>query len=159
MNRLNEELKKTNDITIEKIFCGSYQKQFKCICGKVKLAKKHDKFFIMNLPTISFSYTLNAIVELTDCLKEFTKETRIEWPCDECNEVTESKMSLLLTNLPNVLVIRLKTSVDSNCSIDYPLELDMKDYSIIKDSTIYDLIGVINHFGSSSGGHCKYILI
>ena len=68
-------------------------------------------------------------------------------------------MSLLLTNLPNILVISLKTSVDSNCSIDYPLDLDMKDYSIIKDSTIYDLIGVINYFGSSSGGHCKYILI
>ncbi len=80
------------------------------------MAKKEDKFFIVNIPTISNDYDK----ELETCLDDFVGESSIRWSYAKCaknEEDVESKLSIKFTKLPKILVIRLKTSVQHNASI------------------------------------------
>ena len=57
-----------------------------------------------------------------------------------------------------VLILLLKTSVQHNASISYShkinLEMYYKRLESEEESTEFNLIGVICHFGTVSGGHC-----
>ena len=46
------------------------------------------------------------------CLRELTNEADIEWSCSKCDkDDVESKLSLFISKLPKILIIRLKPSV------------------------------------------------
>jgi ubiquitin C-terminal hydrolase len=121
------------------------------------LAKKQDQFFIVNIPTVSNNYDK----DLETCLEDFVGESSIQWPCLKCatnEEDVASTLSIHFTKLPKVLIIRLKTSVQHNASISYSHKLNLEKYykrlDSEEESTEFNLIGVINHFGTVSGGHC-----
>jgi len=106
------------------------------------------------------------------CLDEFCKEQQLKdagWRCPKCKEEREGKQSMGLWRMPDVLMLHLKRF---NCSaqwrekiktrVNFPLTgLNMKKWCD-KDSPhhygsdanfVYDLIGVINHYGGMTGGH------
>jgi hypothetical protein len=68
-------------------------------------------------------------------------------------------LSKCLSKLPKILIIRLKPSVGYNSLVLYDFKLDMAEFfkgeNCMNEVTQYNLIGVVNHYGTNSGGHCK----
>ena len=63
------------------------------------------------------------------CLRELINEADIEWSCYQCDrENAESKISLFLTKLPKIFIIRLKPSVGYNSLVLYDFKLDMAEF-------------------------------
>jgi len=104
-------------------------------------------------------------------LDEFCKEQNLEetdcWRCPKCKDVREGCQSMMLWRLPDMLTFHLKRF---NCSarwrekittkINFPLTgLDMKEWfdedspCSSEEDAIYDLVGVVNHYGGMTGGH------
>lgn len=54
----------------------------------------------------------NKKITLLDCIKEFTKEEKLEkgelWFCSKCKKHQESTKKIDLWELPNILVVHLK---------------------------------------------------
>jgi ubiquitin C-terminal hydrolase len=138
---------------IEKTFEGTFQKAFKCEhCGSVTDSKKQDKFYILNLPTTPRVFN----IDLTQCLDHFTNPSSIEWTCAKCrDDNSPSLLKVIITKLPQILILRVKTSVEQALFVNYELTIDMTKYcNTDLKSASYSLIAVINHAGSHFGGHC-----
>lgn len=107
-------------------------------------------------------------VDLKDCLSLYTSTEKLDaseaWYCPKCKDHIEATKKFDLWNLPRILVIHLKRfhynrfrrdKIDT--TVNFPLRgLQLQDY--ISDphydkSTVYDLIGVCNHYGNLAGGH------
>ena len=108
------------------------------------------------------------------CLSEFCKVQKLSiednsWSCPRCKELREGNQNLDLWRLPDLLTIHIKRF---NCSarwnekisakVNFPLTgLDMSQWchpespavSDPNESSVYDLVGVMNHYGSMTGGH------
>ena len=108
------------------------------------------------------------------CLSEFCKVQQLSisdnWTCPRCKEFREGKQNLTLWRLPDLLTFHIKRF---NCSarwrekittkINFPLTgLDMQEWcheespvaqGYTQGSYVYDLIGVLNHYGGMTGGH------
>lgn len=108
------------------------------------------------------------------CLSEFCKVQKLSiednnWRCPRCKDFREANQNLDLWRLPDLLTINIKRF---NCSarwnekisakVNFPLTgLDMSKWCheespAVKDpdeSSVYDLVGVMNHYGSMTGGH------
>ena len=69
------------------------------------------------------------------------------------------KQRLFISKLPKILIIRLKPSVGLNSLVLYDFKLDMAEFfkgdNCMNEETEYNLIGVVNHYGTENGGHCK----
>ena len=108
-------------------------------------------------------------MHLSVCLKEFCKVQKLDlsdsWRCPRCKEYREGKQHMDLWRLPDLLTFHIKRF---NCSarwrekittkVNFPVTgLDMSEWchseSPSPDSNVYDLIGVMNHYGGMTGGH------
>lgn len=116
----------------------------------------------------------SAGLQLGVCLTEFCKVQQLSisdnWRCPRCKDYREGKQNLTLWRLPDLLTFHIKRF---NCSarwrekittkVNFPLTgLDMQEWchkespafqNESKDSYVYDLIGVLNHYGGMTGGH------
>lgn len=107
-------------------------------------------------------------LDIQDLFKLFTKQEILdkdnEWYCGECKKHVQASKKLDIWRLPDVLIVHLKRFMANErfgqylekieTSVDFPLELDLKEYSVSKQKECeYQLIGVVNHFGNISGGH------
>lgn len=110
-------------------------------------------------------------IDLGFCLTEFCKVQKLLWKCPRCKENRESGTNTNLWRLPDVLTFHIKRFNMSarwhekiTTKVDFPLTgLDMSQWCHKEspvflgdpdDSYIYDLTGVVNHYGSSmTGGH------
>jgi len=107
------------------------------------------------------------------CLDEFCKINQLDlndcWRCPRCKENREGKQNMNLWRLPDLLTFHIKRF---NCSarwrekistkVNFPLTgLDVSEWCHPespairegKDSYVYDLISVVNHYGGMTGGH------
>lgn len=106
------------------------------------------------------------------CLTEYCKLQQLPtWRCPKCKDFRDGKQNMAFWRLPDLLTIHLKRF---NCSarwrekittkVNFPLTgLDLQEWChaespvIHEDSTgevcIYDLVGVLNHYGGMTGGH------
>ena len=105
-------------------------------------------------------------------LNIFKREERLNddvWFCNKCNNFKSASKKLSINKSPNYLIIHLKrfniknslfsnklSSEKNDCFIDFPIKnfdlsnnVDGKD----KGNSIYDLYGVIEHYGRLSYGH------
>ena len=112
-------------------------------------------------------------LHLRVCLDEFCKVNQLDmsdcWSCPRCKEHQEGKQTMKLWRLPDLLTFHIKRF---NCSarwrekittkINFPLTgLDVSEWCHPdspairdgKDSHVYDLISVVNHYGGMTGGH------
>ncbi len=106
------------------------------------------------------------------CLTEYCKLQQLPtWRCPKCKDFRDGKQNMALWRLPDLLTIHLKRF---NCSarwrekittkVNFPLTgLDLKEWchlespvvqeDIAGETCIYDLVGVLNHYGGMTGGH------
>lgn len=120
-------------------------------------------------------------ISLQSCFKHFVTKEKLDsqntWYCNKCKEHKEAYIKHSLLRMPNVLIIHLKRFKKKyhgngyasfrkiHNYVDFEIEnLDLSEFMIQKDKNgaLYNLIGVINHYGSSGGGHytafCKNFL-
>ena len=118
----------------------------------------------------TWSSSLGSGMNLGVCLNEFCKELHAEgWTCPECKKTREGRQKMTLWHLPDLLTFHIKRFNCSarwrekiNTKVDFPLTgLDMREWCDpqspalegCKDCTVYDLIGVVNHYGRMNEGH------
>jgi len=118
-----------------------------------------EPFFSLDLPIPD-----KENVSLYDCLDEYTKTEELGEDNMVENEESKKKevctKKLMFFSLPKILIMSLKRfSNDGNKKltiVDIPLAtLDLEKYVIGYDkyNSIYELYGVCNHMGTSTGGH------
>ncbi len=131
------------------------------------LRKRHDQ-----IKERSGGDIQNAM-NIDSCLDEFCNEQQLNesecWRCPKCKDLREGIQRMNLWRLPDLLIFHLKRF---NCSarwrekitnkINFPLTgLNMKEWCdkqspIMEgcgDDCVYDLIGVVNHYGGMTSGH------
>jgi ubiquitin C-terminal hydrolase len=110
--------------------------------------------------------------DLDDCFNEYSREGMVSeddlWRCPNCENRVRPKTSLQLWRVPDVFILQLKRfSADLRHKvvdfIDFPVtDLDLTarvgDKAWIQEEKrgermIYDLFGVVNHYGGLGGGH------
>ncbi|XP_062594454.1 ubiquitin carboxyl-terminal hydrolase 43-like [Saccostrea cucullata] len=112
-------------------------------------------------------------VSLDQCFQLFTKDEKLSgddaWECPHCHKQQKNAIKTIgLWSLPDVLVIHLKRfrqvglrRSKLSTLVDFPVrEFDMASHVVRRphtnpDSTemIYELQGVLNHYGNMQGGH------
>ena len=143
-------------------WCFSFvQEEFLTI--NFSLYKEIDSQIISeNLPIIEKEENYQSI---KDCFDLFFEEENLEDPlfCHKCQGPQDFSKSYSINRLPYVLILSLKRFKYNQNNhfklrqmITYPLyNLELGEGEIKK---IYDLFGVINHYGSISGGHYTSII-
>lgn len=91
-----------------------------------------------------------------------------QWYCPKCKEHRNASKKITLSRTPEILIIHLKRFVKHigqryvsfqkiNDYIDYPLvNWDLKSFCLDEgneEEIVYDLMGVIHHYGKMGGGH------
>jgi hypothetical protein len=113
-------------------------------------------------------------IDLGFCLTEFCKIQKLpmsdNWKCPRCKVIREGGQNMNLWRLPDLLTFHIKRFNMSarwhekiTTKVNFPMTgLDMsewchKESPVLREeaegSYIYDLIGVMNHYGSMTGGH------
>jgi ubiquitin carboxyl-terminal hydrolase 4/11/15 len=141
-----------------------------------------DRFYLVeDHPTYSEAMqqrkatsTKKTGVTLDECFQTFIKPERLDekntWYCSRCKDHVRAMKTMELWRLPNVLVVHLKRFEFRNVlrkdkletSVRFPLDgLDMSEHcasdgTVFVDErapAVYDLYGVVNHFGRLGFGH------
>ena len=112
--------------------------------------------------------TPDAELNLGDCLQEYCKEQKLPlsdmWKCPKCKAHREGRQSLAVWRLPDLLTFHIKRFNMSarwheriGTKVDFPMTgLNVKEWCHAdspSEDCLYDLIAVINHYGSMTGGH------
>lgn len=111
-------------------------------------------------------------IEIQDCLRELTKEEKVEMRCEQCGE-TDTTMKMEIWRTPDILILNLKRFFSQagvaekiDQMVDYPLyAFDISEFlpsakpslgltmSTTALQSAYDLYSLVNHAGSMEGGH------
>ena len=135
--------------------CLVYKTDFKNV--KIKKKKNNKNISVSN----------NSTITLGDCLKNFSKEEKLEagneWYCPKCKKHTLATKKMELYYLPKILIICFKRFMRESYRwrkneqlVDFPINnLNMGDYMIgpDKDHSKYNLFAVSQHYGSTAFGH------
>jgi ubiquitin carboxyl-terminal hydrolase 4/11/15 len=106
-------------------------------------------------------------VDLQDCIELFLQKERLgpsdPWYCPRCKDFKQATKKFDLWSLPHILVIHLKRfsynryfrdKLDN--LIKFPKDALEFNQFVINPKVghqVYDLIGVVNHYGGLGGGH------
>ena len=143
---------------IVSIFSGMSVSLIKSLENNI-ISKKCESFTTINLPIFT-----NKSISLRDCLDEYTKPELLSndnaWFNENTNSYQNVYKCLQFWNLPNVLIITLKRFNNSNNKLKNVITFPINDLNLSKyvigynpNNYIYNLISIINHSGSCSGGH------
>ena len=136
---------------------------------------------INKLPKIEYNKNnkliINSKIDLYDCLELFNSEEKIqgnEYFCSKCKKYVPFLKKMDIYKEPYYLIIHLKrfknsndidnkyifsffNNIKNNIFIDFPIQdLDLTDYVLGNNGNkkiLYNLIGVINHYGGAYYGH------
>lgn len=113
-------------------------------------------------------------IPLSLCLHSYcTSEDLLnqeKYHCDTCKSKQEAKKNLMISKLPEILMIQIKRfshdtfwrgSSKVSTHVDFPIDaLDLREYIHPKHvhdthnrDTLYDLCSIVKHMGSTGGGH------
>ena len=112
-------------------------------------------------------YYQDNTITLDDCLQLFNIEEDLEegneWFCKKCKNHVKASKKIEFFYVPKIMIIslsRFKKSgsdyIKNDTFINFPLTyLNMNKYIAFKDKKdyIYDIFGVVEHFGGREGGH------
>jgi len=127
------------------------------------LSIKPEQYFILDVPV--FSQEKGILHRLYESIDSFTETEYLTgenaWLNEKKGQKEDVKKQIQFWNFPNILIICLKRfSPDGSKKlqhlVDFPLEgLNLSKYIIgyNKESFVYDLFGVCNHYGNVMGGH------
>ena len=116
-----------------------------------------EPFFNLNIP-MALEGTLEKSIELYTATEILEGDNMVL--NDKTKKKEKAEKNIKFWSLPEILLITLKRFDNNNVKdqrlVDFPLEdLDLTEYVVgyDKDSYKYDLYGICNHSGGSSGGH------
>ena len=144
------------------LYYGIYVNQLTDINGVKSLSIKPESYFMLDLPIIDGNTIQTNIY---DCFNLFVKPDTLEgenaWYNENTKEKEDVKKNVVFWNFPKILVIALKRFTPDgqhkiNTLIDFPIEnLNLSKYVLgyNRDSFVYDLFGICNHNGGTTGGH------
>ena len=145
-------------------------------CRRIKIKQIKDENILLCLNHSSLKNNQNIQknfhknVSIYDCFDLFTQKEILEDVfCEKCGEKRTFEKILKIERIPKYLVISLKrfkyTTIYRSklkCPIKFPLNnINLSKYLIEEsheNSKVYDLFGVINHFGDLQGGHYHSII-
>lgn len=127
----------------------------------------------MNATKRSKSKPRSKRLNIYDCLDFFSETEKLEkentWYCNVCKEHQEAFKAMYIYKSPMYLIIQLKRfkvrSANSlvgsllnrknEALVDFPIVgLDLSNYiKASSENSVYDLIGVSQHYGNMGGGH------
>lgn len=121
-------------------FQGQYLSRLKCLVCSLT-STTYNSFSILSLPIPERLGNLTKKVSLFDCLDFFTETELLEddnkWHCPSCKTFTRLTKKIVITRLPNILIIHFKRFSQSggrfkklDTFIDYPVDtaLDLTSY-------------------------------
>jgi ubiquitin carboxyl-terminal hydrolase 8 len=143
-------------------FQGQYMSVLKCSqCGKI--SPTFNSLMYLSLPIPDNARNLK------DCLDKYIEIEYLKgndgWKCPRCNKKVDAQKQLILSKLPDIMLIQLKRFYFQgpfrdkiNKYIDFPIKnLDLSPYTYKfkqKESCYtYNLFAISNHYGTLSGGH------
>lgn len=145
------------------LFYGIYVSEILSSDGTVSHTMKPEQFFMLDVPIVSNNNApLNTLYE---CITNYALPENMTGENAWFNEKTKQKEDVMkrlsFWNFPKILVIALKRfSADGrykNASlVDFPIHnLDLSAYikGYQSHTYAYDLYGICNHLGGTSGGH------
>lgn len=155
-----KEMYKKEYSEILDIFFGISVSQIKSIKNEKILSCRPEPFCILSLSIPSNSKQIS----LFDCMDEYCKSERLEnenaYLNEETNEKEDVDKSLIFWSLPKIMIIDVKRydMYGKKLNTLINAELENADFSKYvagynKNSYLYDLYGVCNHSGGTSGGH------
>lgn len=136
---------------------------------KSKCYSDNDSEYILKLTAHKNTNSGNkSAIGLSECINQFTTTERLGaddvWYCPRCKKHQQATKKFDMWSLPKVLIIHLKRFSYSrfwrdklDTLVEFPVtNLNMGEYVLNgenKDSLLYDLIAVANHYGGLGGGH------
>ncbi|KAI8821395.1 uncharacterized protein EV422DRAFT_40737 [Fimicolochytrium jonesii] len=151
-----------NDSTIFDLFGGQLESCVEChTCGHRSVT--YDTFWDLSLPIPK-----GSSATLQDCLSDFGADEILEdlYSCANCKARRVASKTLKVYRCPEILVLHLKrfkyisydTQEKIEANVEFPLE-NLRLGGLLSDveghdtNAVYDLFGIINHFGVPGGGH------
>lgn len=158
-----------NESPISHNIQGQYLSRLQCrVCGCQSTT--YNAFSCLSVP-IRLGY---REVTLDDCFKLFTQPELLEgadaWNCPRCKKCQPTIKTIMLTRLPNFLIVHLKRFAHTGgvwgsnklgTHVRYPGELDLSPFCLRRTASTqeptrsnkFKLYAVANHYGSLKGGH------
>ena len=161
----------TKHSIISDLFTGLFCSLTRC-CDCKNTTTKFEPF-----TNLSISIPENKNSTLEECLESFSQQETLDGEnkkmCDECKKKTKSIKTMIIWELPEILIIQLirftatATHIKKNSSfVKFPLNnlsLNKCQIDWHKSSNKYELYAVSNHTGSIQSGHylayCKNAVI
>ncbi|KAE8662658.1 putative DNA-directed RNA polymerase I subunit rpa49 [Hibiscus syriacus] len=161
------DLSSVNDCLVKKVYGGRLVSRLRCCnCGHISCTYE---------PFNDLSLEIEDVDTLQCALESFTKVEKIDdleakFRCENCKEQVSVEKQLMLDEAPSVATFHLKRfktegsfieKIDKH--VDFPLELDLQPYTIVKDGNneelVYQLYAVVKHSGfrPTSGHYVCYI--
>lgn len=153
---------------VSSLFAGQHASRLRCLtCGNTSTT--YEAFY-----SISIEIPRSGQASIYDCLRSYCKEEKLSqlWKCPHCKCEREATKQIILTRLPQFLVIHFKRFAASkferakkiHTAIDFPLlGFNMDDFVIARQSAVpdqegkidlattppyrYDAYGVLKHLG------------
>ncbi|KAF8323550.1 uncharacterized protein EI90DRAFT_3077001 [Cantharellus anzutake] len=169
-----------NDSIVVDYFQGQFRNRLQCLtCRKTSITFNAFMYLSLPIPTRGEKASLSQCLDTF--VGEEIMEKSNAWNCPHCKVLRKASKQLSLSRLPPVLLIHLKRfsfngpfTDKVETQVDFPVRgLDLTRYmpqsttavvSSMKSQSktdprtqdppfMYDLYGVINHFGNLSSGH------
>ncbi len=115
-----ERYLRTNYSIITDIFQGQYQSQLKClVCGST--STNYNAYSFLSLPVPE---TGSDVVTLEECFERFTRPEVLNgdnmWNCYKCRKRQPSIKKMMISRLPQILIIHLKRFKSNSIDINNP---------------------------------------
>ena len=145
------------------LFYGVYVSEILSKDGSIHHVMKPESYFMLDLPILDGN---RLATNLYECFDMFSKEEILEgenaWNNEKTGKKEDIRKRISFWNFPKLLVIALKRFTPDgqykiNQQIDFPVdgELNLSKYvrGYNASSHIYELYGICNHMGGTTGGH------
>ena len=159
--------KKNYRSIISELFYGAFYTETTCNSGHKIYNYQTFNFIIFPLEKV-LQFKVNSnnnfmpynnTVTLEDCFKYYQFPTILnDYYCNQCKRQGNCKFSNKFSVFPNIIIIILNRGqgLQYNVNISFENEnLGLKNYAeYCNDESIYELIGLVTHYGeSNAGGH------
>ena len=163
-----EIYKKNNNSFLINLFYGMLKSSISCQeCINNNMKTEIISFEAYSVISLNLNKKNSKIKEgdltINDLLENLEENEVLEgeesYYCSTCKKKTKQIRKNMIYNLPNYLILHFKRTIDGekvNNIISFPInDFQLNNYVLReKDQNIkYDLIGLINHYGSGKSGH------
>jgi len=155
-----------NQSIIVQLFYGLTKQTTQCqFCGAKSI--KFQEFYNLNL----FIPNANSRTSLRDCLRNYVKESYIDYTCEKCRKEGKAVQKVDIVRLPPLLIMHLERFYPDEqmlsrsdevkyrkkqAFVRFPLaDMNLDEFVCGNKNrySTFDLYAVSNHFGSLEGGH------